>query len=93
MEKGEIFVNQSKRYELLGQHLLEDSRRIKSAALALDVFDDGLNNEELLDRILLALGEDISGESTFSDKVKQMEEVFYPDDDNEESDTITYTGG
>lgn len=96
-ERNKATVYPSKRIELLGGYLIEKCKKIKEAAVALDVFDKEVDNEQLLDRILTRLGEETDEETTFSEKLEKMETILYQNNVSGDTDDafsdITYTGG
>lgn len=75
----------SKKDELFGKYLVEERNRIKNIAITLDLFDEKANSEELLNRVLLELGDEVDEETTFFDKVKRMEDILSSLNDDAEN--------
>jgi len=80
--------------KILSIYLSKKCSMIEDIAKQLDVFDDVSSKGELLDRVLNVLGEEVSEDSTFFDKVEQLETIFHQtDEDDDTSPDIDYTGG
>lgn len=83
-EKGLIELSPEER---LKQYFEEKVRKIKEAAIVLDVYKKDASLEQLLNNVLDELGDEGEDdtESTFFEKVERMEDILYSIDDFEKN--------
>lgn len=83
-EKGLIELSPEER---LKQYFEEKVRKIKEAAIVLDVYKKDASPEQLLNNVLDELGDEGEDdtESTFFEKVERMEDILYSIDDFEKN--------